>query len=179
MMMSSGVDQLGPQQRHQRQLRGGRIAAGIGDEAGALHLFARDLGQAIGRLALQFRGAVLVAIPFGVGRGVGKAEIGRQIDDLQMIGQPGDDLLRGAVRQPAEHQVEIAPVDLADRDQVRQSLAGQMRKDRGDRLAGLTVGGQGADLGLRVIAQEAQELGPGIAAGPQYPDPNPVSCRHD
>ena len=55
---------------------------------------------------------MLVPVPLGIGRDVGQPEIGGQIDDLQMPGKTGDDLLGRAVRQAAEHDLEPRPVDL-------------------------------------------------------------------
>jgi hypothetical protein len=93
-------------------------------------------------------------------------------------GKTGDDFLGGAVRQAAEDDIERRPVDLADCDQIGEVFAGKVRKDRADRLPGLTVGGQGRDLGLRVIAQEAQQLGPCVSARAEYSDPKPILGGH-
>jgi hypothetical protein len=139
----------------------------------------RDFRQAVDGFPLQVGSAMLVSVPFGVGRNVGETEIGREIDDLQVLRKSGDDLLCRAVRQPAEDDIDTGPVDLADRDEAGQAFVGEMRKYRADRLAGLAVGGQRTDLDLRMIAQQSQQLGPGVAAGPEYCDPKPIPCGHE
>ena len=76
------LDRFGLQQRHQRQLRAGRIAAGIGDELRLLDRAPMDLDKAVDRLLLQLRRLMLVAVPFRVSRRVRQPEVGRQIDHL-------------------------------------------------------------------------------------------------
>ena len=79
--ISSGSIALRAQQRDQRKLRAGRVAAGIGDEMRAGDVVAIDLGEAVDRLPLQLRRVVLVAVPARVGVGR-EPEVGRQIDHL-------------------------------------------------------------------------------------------------
>ena len=51
---------------------------------------------------------------------------------------------------------------------------GQMREHLGQALAGLALAGEQRDVDLRVAGQQAQELGAGIAAGPQNADLQPI-----
>ena len=62
------LDRLGLDQRDQRQLRAGRVAAGIGDQPGLLDLAPVDFGQPIDGFFLQLGGVMLVAIPLRIGR---------------------------------------------------------------------------------------------------------------
>jgi hypothetical protein len=120
-----------------------------------------------------------VAVPLGVAVEIGEAEVGRQVDDLEVLGQAGDHLLRRAVRQAAEHHVAVVPVGLVDRGHDRQAEAGEMREHDVDRLAGVAVGGQQRDADARMTQQQAQELAPGVAAGAQDTDPDRLLCVHD
>ena len=52
-------------------------------------------------------GVMRVAVPGRVGLNVGQAEIGREVDDLEMPRQLGDHFLRQAVRQAAEHRSDV------------------------------------------------------------------------
>src|SRR5713226_3817035 len=76
------IDRLCRQERDQRELGAGRVAAGIGDEMGAPDLVAIDLGEPVDRLPLQIGRMVLMAIPAGVGRRIGEPKVGRKIDHL-------------------------------------------------------------------------------------------------
>ena len=158
MMMSSGIDLPGADQGNQRQLRRGRIAAGVGHQprladGGALHF-----GQAIDGLALQRHGAVFVTVPLGVGPGVGQAEVGGKVDDLQMAGQARDHLLGSAVGQAAEGDVDPRPVDLVIALQDRQGTSGEVGESGGDRLAGAALRRERADTGVRMIAESSRRM---------------------
>ena len=110
---------------------------------------AAHLGEAVHRFFLQRDRAMRVAVPFGIDRRIGEAEIGREIENAQMLRQAGDHLLRGAVRQAAEDEIDLAPIDFADLHELRQVADQQMRKHRADVFAGLTVRRQRHDLGVR------------------------------
>ena len=71
-----GIDRLGAQQRDERQLRAGRIAARIGDEARLLDRVAIELDQPVHRLFLELRRIMLVAIPARIGGRIGETKIG-------------------------------------------------------------------------------------------------------
>src|SRR5437588_357124 len=63
-------DRLVLEERNERQLRAGRIAAGIGDEARAHDLAAIDFDEPVNGLAEQFGRLVLVAVPVRIGGAV-------------------------------------------------------------------------------------------------------------
>ena len=133
------------------------------------------LGQPVDRLALQLRRAMLVPVPFRVGRHVAQPEIRRHVDDLDLrIGgeHRRGDLLRRAVRQAAEDGVEPGPVHLLPFDQARQVEHEEMRKDLRHRLAGMRVGGERDDLDVRMPGGEADEVGAGIAGCAENADPD-------
>ena len=171
-------DPAGFEQRDQRQLGGGGIAAGIGHQPRLRHRGARQLRQAIDGLFLQRRRAMGMAIPGRVALEVGEAEIGGEIDDLQRAGQARDHLLGRAMGQAAEDEIDLRPVGLLDLDEARQIEPAQMGKDLRQRLAGLAIGSQQADLDPGMKGQKAQQLGSGIAAGPENADPDLVRRRH-
>ena len=169
------LDRLVLDQRNERQLRAGRVAAGIGDQPRLPDLAPVNFGQTVDGLLLQLRRVMLVAVPFRVGRGIRQAKVGRQIDHLgrwRLRQQILDDLLRRRVRQGAERNVQrgASPVDAIDRDKLRQRKRRELRKHIAHRLAGAALGGQQHDLGARVAQQHAHQLAPGIARGPQHAD---------
>ena len=171
------IDQPGLRDRHERQQRRRRIAAGTGDKPRAPYLVAIELRQPVDRFLLQRRRTVLMAVPFGVDRHVGEAKIRRHVDHLHLrvCGEHrGSDLLRGAVRQPAEDGVELRPVDLLPFDEGRQVEHEEMRKDLRHRLAGMGVGGERRDLHVRMARGEAYQVGAGIAGRAENADPDPV-----
>jgi hypothetical protein len=115
-----------------------------------------------------------VAVParIGVGR---KPEVRRQIDDARLgraRQQILDDLLRRAVRQRTERDVERGggPIKAVDRLQRRQDVRRELRKHRRHLLTGAAVGREQRDLGMRMSQQQAHQLRPGIAGGAEHAD---------
>ena len=141
-----------------------------------LILCAVDFGQPIDRLLLQLGREVRVAVPALVRRRIGKAEIGRQINDLgrrRALEQIRDDFLRRAVRQRAENQIEPrAPPSRRRRARVscRQVERRELRKHLGHRLAGAAVGGQQSDLHMRMAQQQPHQFRAGIAGSAEHAD---------
>jgi len=116
-----------------------------------------------------------MAVPFRIGFDVGQAEIRREVHNLQMLRQRRHRLLRRAVRQAAEHDVMGAEIHVLDAHQVRQAERGQVREDPAEGLARAPVGGERADLDMRMAGQQADQLRAGIAARAQDRRPGPVS----
>ncbi len=78
-MMSVGSIQARLQQRRQRQDRRRGIAAGIGDRAWPCGIcVAKQLRQAVGRLAQPLGIGMLVLVPLAIGRGVVQAVVGAE-----------------------------------------------------------------------------------------------------
>ena len=124
-----GLDRLGLEQRDQRQLRAGGVAARIGDQPRLLDLAPIDLDEAVDRLLLQLGRVMLVAVPLRVGRRIGEPEVGRQIDHLgrrRLCQKILHHLLRGRMRQRAERP---------DRDWRRAQSTPSMRQAAAARTA--------------------------------------------
>ena len=172
-----GVDHAGFHQRDQRQLRAGRIAARHRDQPRIGDRRARDFGQAIDGFALQPDGAVRMAVPFRIDFRIGEPKIGREIEHTEMRRECRDHLLRRAMRQAAEDEIELAPIDIRDGDEIGEDMAREMRENRADPLAGLAIRGQRADRRIRVVRQDAQQLGAGVTGRAQDADPHLVRAR--
>ena len=170
-------DQPGLEQRPERQLRGGRIAAGIGHEIGRRDRGAGMLGEPVDGVALPFDRPVRLAVgPLVQGR-IAQPEVGREVDDLGAARHLADHVLGGAVRQAAEHHVQRAEIEVADLGQPGQAASGEVREHRLDRLAGIALRGHADDARLGMVVQQAQELGAGVAGRAQDPDAHAVR-RH-
>jgi hypothetical protein len=106
-------------ERRERQDRGGRVAAGVGDEARVAHRLAVALGQAVHRLADQL-GVRVLDVPALVLVDVSEAEIGAEVDDLDALGaQRRHHGRRGAVRVGDDGGVRFAvavEVELLERE---------------------------------------------------------------
>ncbi len=170
MTISSGSIAFGLQQRDQRQLRTARIAAGIGDQLRRFDLRPIDFGEPVDRLLLQLERRVRMPIPARIRRRIGKSEIGRQIDHLESRHPPQqirDDLLRRAVRQRAEDEIEAErrPVDVIERRQHWQRVRRELRKHVGHRLAGAAIRGEQHNVGARMGDEEPHQFRTGIAGG--------------
>ena len=80
-MPAGAVDHAGFHQRPDGQIGGGRIAAGIGDQARAGDAPAAEFRQSVDGLGEQFRLRVGFLVPGGVVLGSAEAEGAAQIDD--------------------------------------------------------------------------------------------------
>ena len=71
---------------------------------------------------------VLAAVPARIGGRIAQAEIGGEIDHLdlrRLAGRFCDHRLGGGMGQRAEHEIEARPIDLIDGDELRQREAGE------------------------------------------------------
>ena len=130
------------------------------------------LGQPVDGVLDQLRRAVLAAIPFGVDLGIAQPEVGRHVDDLDAVGQLGDLAMSGAVRQRAEHDVDLAPINLVGGDEGGKIKARKMREDLGERLARMTLGNERFDLDVRMARGEPHHIRAGIARGAEHRCPD-------
>ena len=170
------IDGAFAQQRNERELRAGGVAARIGDEPRGSDLVAIDLGQPVDGLRLQLRRMVLVAVPARIGGRIGEPKVGGEIDHPRRgraRQKLGDHLLGGGMRQRAEHQIEILrrPVDAVERDQLRQRVGRELRKHLTHLLPGPPVGGEQNDLGARMAQQQAHQFRTGVAGRAKDADP--------
>ena len=93
------LDQLAPQKGRQRQDDAGGKTAGRGDELGRLQPRAMDFRHAVDRLGQQLGRGMIVIVKFLVDGGIGRAEIGAQIDHgLARLAQRDGIRRGGAVR---------------------------------------------------------------------------------
>jgi hypothetical protein len=157
-------------ERDERQLRAGRVAAGIGDQPCIPDLAPMNFGQTVNSLLLQLRRVMLVAIPFRIGRGVRQTKVCRQIDNFgrwRFRHQILDNLLRRRVRQGTKRNVQCgaSPVDAIDRDKLRQRKGRELRKHVPHGLAGAALGSEQHNFGARVTQQHAHQLAPRVARG--------------
>jgi hypothetical protein len=134
-----------------------------------------SLDKAVHCLTLQFRRVMLSAIPARIGCRVGEAEIGGEIDDLDLRRLPEnvlDDLLGRRMGQRAEHEIEAepAPVEPVERHELRQRERRELQKYLAHLLARFAVGGQQRDRHLRVAQQKADAFRSGIARGAEHAD---------
>ena len=167
------VDQPGFRKRHQREQRRRRIAAGTGDQPRRGDLLPVKLGEAVHGFALQFERPVLMAVPLRIGVLVTQPEVGGHVEDFDLgVGFENrrDDLLCGAVRQPAEHRVETAPVDFFPFDELRQVEHEEMRKHVAHGLAGVGIGSERRDLGIRMPRQQAHRVSSSVAGRAENAD---------
>ena len=67
------------------------------------------------------------------------------------------------MRQSAECDVDVIPIDLVGGDEVRQAKGAEMGEDFRERLAGMAFGDERGDLNMRVSGGEPNEIGAGIA----------------
>jgi hypothetical protein len=74
------VDQARARERREREQRGGRVAARVGDELGADDVLAIELGQAVDGPADQL-GRFVIAVPAAVHVEVAQAEVSTEIDN--------------------------------------------------------------------------------------------------
>ena len=173
------VDQLCLRERHEREQRRSRIAARAGHQPRRPDLLAIELGQPVDRFLLQLRRAVRVAVPLRVDVHVEQAEVGRHVDHLdRRIGgeHRGGDLLRGAVRQAAEHRVEALPVDLLPFGQARQVEHEEVRKHLVHLFARMGVGGERRDLDIGMAGEQPHRIRAGVARRAEHGDLG--FCRH-
>jgi hypothetical protein len=102
---------------------------------------------------------------------IAQPEIGRQIDDAQILRQPGDHRLAGGMGQGAEHQIDAGQIHLLDALQRRQIHMRQMREHLAHGHAGLAVARQAGDAHRRMRGDDPHQLGAGVSAGSQHRDP--------
>src|SRR5205823_1012216 len=83
---SVALDQSSTKKWRERERRGGRIAAGRGDEGGGPQRVAVQLWQAVDELVEQLRRFVRLAVPLRVRGRVAQSEVGGQVDDVLHLG---------------------------------------------------------------------------------------------
>ena len=166
------LDQALVQQGREREDGRGGVAAGGGDGAGGLDLLARagEFGQAVGPAAGVRDVLAVELVPLIL---VAEAEVGRQVDDLR-VRQLVREFGRLAVREGHEDELGVFErVGVGDVEvlAVVARVTGEVRVDRGDRLARAAAGRDRRDLQVGVAGQQAEQLSARVAAGPCDSDP--------
>ena len=80
--MTTSPSDARARERGEREQRGGRVAARVGDEVGVRQPRARELGEPVDGRAEQL-GRPVGAVPVLVDAAVGEAEVGREVDHPQ------------------------------------------------------------------------------------------------
>src|SRR5258708_22355625 len=112
------------------------------------------------------RRVIMIALSIGLTWVYGHTIICVDVDELEALRQCCDHLLRRAMGQTAESEIDARPVGILDLHRDRQVQAAQMRKYFRYRLARLAVGGQQLDLHAGMARQQAQQFRARIAARP-------------
>ena len=161
------VIQIDASRLHQRQepeLDCGGIAPWVCDNARLAHGVPVHLAQAVRRLSHEFRAGVSGLVPFFPLSHVAYAKVGRQVDDAHAaIHQRARLAHRHRVRRGEEHHVAALQARarrIGKRKRYAAAQAGEHRVDRGPRFLARGNGGQ---LHLRVLRQQAQQFHPGVA----------------
>ena len=156
------------QDGHQAQGGGGGVAAGVGDQAGALGQVAHDLGDAVDGVLGHLMVGVLQVIPLLPGLGVAEADVGAEVDELFAAGQHlSGDAGHGARVHRGEDHVAV-PHDHIQGGVVQgENLLVVEAHQSGVLILNLAPGseavGQVGHLGLRVVHHQAEKLTQGIA----------------
>src|SRR5439155_8151858 len=97
----------------------GRIAAGVGDEAGGPYAIARQLGEAVDRLLQQLRCRMRVAVPALVELRITEPKVASDVDDGAAVVEPSARLLCGLARgKRREDHLGVAQVR-SDDERIR------------------------------------------------------------
>mmetsp|Transcript_43473 Transcript_43473/g.130416 ORF Transcript_43473/g.130416 Transcript_43473/m.130416 type:complete len:299 (-) Transcript_43473:116-1012(-) len=171
-------DEASLEQRVQRQLGARRVAARVGQQAGALDLLAPKLRDAVHRLLLQLHRRMLMPVPLCIQLGIAKAEVRRQVNNLQLCWQLRYDFLRGRVRKAAEDGIHVVVVDVGDLDKLGHvNRRHEVWEHLGKVLAGRAVARESCDLDVGVQRTQAHDLGAGIARCAEHGDLGDLTRR--
>ena len=160
-MMPCAVDETGVEQRRQGERRGRHVAAGRGDEPGALQVGAVALGQAVDGLGEQVGLVVLEAVPLRVQR---RRRCSRNAADRSTT-QPtrptscGTRAIDASCGRP--RKTTSTPSDGGDGRTAaveRWVGRGERRRQVGRPAPGLRVGGGHDDVELGMGGEQAQQL---------------------
>ena len=159
-----GVDDSGLEQRQEAQLHRGRIAARVADDARALDRGAVHLGQAVHRFREEIGARVRHPVPLREHRRILEPEVGREIDDPHAGAHELARLRhRDAVRRREEHDIALVELRFGGLDERERVLAAQAREHVGDLRPGVLARRDRADVDLRVLREQPQQLDAGVA----------------
>ena len=165
------IDEMRARERREREDAGRREAASVADDLGIADLVAVELREAVD--ALGFRIRVRHVVPRLVDTRIAEAVVSAEIDDAhRQVPERAADLHRMAVRQADEDEIAV----LADGLDVLHALehhvvaASQVRVEIRDLLARVALGCDMHDFCLRMIVEDAQELGSRVSRCSQDTD---------
>ena len=151
-----GLDEAILNHRGQGQDSAGRVAARIGHQPGRFHLIPMQLTEAVDRLLQVGRVLVLNTVPLLVLGSQLQPKIGADVHNLESLLQRRYHRLgAGLVGQGREGQVQAA-IQLGGDGEVQGR---QVREHLFQPLAGGATSGNRGDLHLRVLVQDAGQLG--------------------
>lgn len=141
-----------------------RFLSLLGDGPLAVHVRGeQELGQPVGP-----RSRVLGAVELGPGGRVDEPVVGTEVEDERVSRQERRDLARGSVRQRQDDHVVACQVLCGRRFEDASGEAAEVRLVLTERRACVGVRSEGADLDLRVAAQEPESLAAGVSARTCY-----------
>src|SRR5258708_30881458 len=112
------------------------------------------------------RRVIMIALSIGLTWVYGHTIICVDVDELEALRQCCDHLLRRAMGQTAESEIDARPVGILDLHRDRQVQAAQMRKYFRYPLSPLSARGPQPDLPPRVSRPQAPPFPPPITARP-------------
>ena len=144
------IDHIRSNQRTQRKLHRGCVAACASHQTGGFNVFAVKFGQAVDSGLLQFNRHMRRAVPFFISSRIAQPEISAKIDDFHVVWKIADECLGEAMRQCREHQIDTVKINLVQFDQIRQVHVAQMWEHVSHRLSCLSLSRQGHNLKRRM-----------------------------
>ena len=156
--ITRGGNQPARGQGQERQVHGGRVATGIGDQGRALDLFPISLAQAVDGLVDQIRCGVFDAVPARVDIRIGQAVVGAQVDHGRAGGVEGPHRLHGlGVGQGQEHDIHLVrpPEGVGQRNQFNGP---RTVHDIAVEASGTVLAGQPGDFGVWVPVQQPDQF---------------------
>ncbi len=163
----AALEQAGCGKRLEREQRGGRIAAGAGDELGPANGVGMPLRQPVDHSCRQSGRGRIPALPIGV---AADSEGAREIDHTTVALQQRRADFRGrGFRQRQKHDVGVGgqTIDVERRDRpIPDALERRQRPGRARRARRHRLG----QRHRRMPRQQADELLPGVAGGSRHRD---------
>ena len=160
-----GVHYSGLEERQEAKLDGGGVAPRIADDAGALDGGAVHLGQAVDRFGEEIRASVRHAVPLGEDSRILEAKVGGEVDDPRAGAHELAGLRHGhAMWRREEHDIARIETGFGGIDEGERVPAAQAREHVGDRRSGILARRDRADLHLRMLREQPEQLDAGIAS---------------
>ena len=168
-----------PVERAQREDRGGRVAAGAGDEGGIGKRIAVQLRHPVDERIEHAGTRMLAAVPAHVGGRIPQPEVRAQIDDP---GRERAKLVDARHRLPVGQAKEqhVAGLELRGGGELQSRRGTQVRVRVVHELPGQTLRRHLTHLDVRVEQEQPQQLAAGVprCARDRDPDHRPLPTRY-